>query len=272
MKKRHGVFFGFAVLLITAIFTLAGCDNGNSGTTEEEFNAEDLAVNAKVISESANGAMLSFMATPDIKLFEEQIATAKANGFIWLTNISGLPIIEGSTSQFITGKANQLTTTGSPLGSGFTFNLETNANTTDTLRPGIGFGAMCYFTKDNLGETTYNALVGKLENLVIFEGDVHKGEWVTPPATALTDLGISVFTTYSGSPKDITSRISFGLNLAEETDGKIMFYYGAVMVDKAISDFSMEGISIMASDEPQPIWNDGTLDGKITAEWWIVKQ
>jgi Zn/Cd-binding protein ZinT len=27
MKKRHGVFFGFAVLLITAIFTLAGCDN-----------------------------------------------------------------------------------------------------------------------------------------------------------------------------------------------------------------------------------------------------
>ena len=28
MKKRHGVFFGFAVLLITAIFTLAGCDNG----------------------------------------------------------------------------------------------------------------------------------------------------------------------------------------------------------------------------------------------------
>jgi hypothetical protein len=31
MKKKHGVFFGFAVLLITAIFTLAGCDtNGSS--------------------------------------------------------------------------------------------------------------------------------------------------------------------------------------------------------------------------------------------------
>ena len=27
MRKRHGVFFGFAVLLITAIFTLAGCDS-----------------------------------------------------------------------------------------------------------------------------------------------------------------------------------------------------------------------------------------------------
>jgi hypothetical protein len=36
MKKRHGVFFGFAVLLITAIFTLAGCDNdgGSSKNTE----------------------------------------------------------------------------------------------------------------------------------------------------------------------------------------------------------------------------------------------
>jgi hypothetical protein len=33
MKKRHGVFFSFAVLLITAIFTLAGCDNG---TTDDD--------------------------------------------------------------------------------------------------------------------------------------------------------------------------------------------------------------------------------------------
>jgi cellulose 1,4-beta-cellobiosidase len=38
MKKRHGLFFGFAVLALAAIFTLAGCDNlaggddgGNSG-------------------------------------------------------------------------------------------------------------------------------------------------------------------------------------------------------------------------------------------------
>ena len=31
MKKRHGVFFGFAVLLITAIFTLAGCDTSTNG-------------------------------------------------------------------------------------------------------------------------------------------------------------------------------------------------------------------------------------------------
>jgi hypothetical protein len=34
MKKRHGVFFGFAVLLITAIFTMAGCDNSGSGDAD----------------------------------------------------------------------------------------------------------------------------------------------------------------------------------------------------------------------------------------------
>jgi hypothetical protein len=34
MKTRHNVFFGFAVLMIAAIFTLAGCDNGNSPGTD----------------------------------------------------------------------------------------------------------------------------------------------------------------------------------------------------------------------------------------------
>jgi hypothetical protein len=35
MKKRHGIFFGFAVLMIAAIFTLAGCDSdGSSENTE----------------------------------------------------------------------------------------------------------------------------------------------------------------------------------------------------------------------------------------------
>jgi hypothetical protein len=35
MKKKHGVFFGFAVLLITAIFTLAGCDSDGSSENIE---------------------------------------------------------------------------------------------------------------------------------------------------------------------------------------------------------------------------------------------
>jgi hypothetical protein len=46
MKKKNSVFFGFAVLLVTAIFTLAGCENGNGGdndlitiSTAEQFNA-----------------------------------------------------------------------------------------------------------------------------------------------------------------------------------------------------------------------------------------
>jgi hypothetical protein len=45
MKKRHSVFFGFAVLLIAAIFTLAGCEHGPGDdgsikiSTAEQFNA-----------------------------------------------------------------------------------------------------------------------------------------------------------------------------------------------------------------------------------------
>jgi hypothetical protein len=47
MKKKHGIFFGFAVLLITAIFTWAGCATNGGGsdddpiqiTTAAEFNA-----------------------------------------------------------------------------------------------------------------------------------------------------------------------------------------------------------------------------------------
>jgi hypothetical protein len=31
MKRKYGFFFGFAVLLIAAMFTAAGCDNGGGG-------------------------------------------------------------------------------------------------------------------------------------------------------------------------------------------------------------------------------------------------
>jgi hypothetical protein len=39
MKKKHGVFFGFAVVLITAIFTVAGCDN-NDGSDDDIWLAD----------------------------------------------------------------------------------------------------------------------------------------------------------------------------------------------------------------------------------------
>jgi hypothetical protein len=47
MKTKHGIFFGFAVMLAAAIFTLAGCDNtggggsggGGSGSTPETYTS-----------------------------------------------------------------------------------------------------------------------------------------------------------------------------------------------------------------------------------------
>jgi hypothetical protein len=44
MKKKHGVFFGFAVLLITAIFTLSGCPT----TGQAAKSAPDEVGNAAV--------------------------------------------------------------------------------------------------------------------------------------------------------------------------------------------------------------------------------
>jgi hypothetical protein len=47
MKKRHGVFFGFAVLLITAIFTLTGCDN-NGSSDDDPIQIETAAQFAEI--------------------------------------------------------------------------------------------------------------------------------------------------------------------------------------------------------------------------------
>jgi hypothetical protein len=43
MKKNHGVLFGFAVLLITAMFVLVGCgdsDNGSNTGSENNTGAD----------------------------------------------------------------------------------------------------------------------------------------------------------------------------------------------------------------------------------------
>jgi hypothetical protein len=51
MNKKHSLYFGIAVLLLAAIFTLAGCDNGNSGggTSRETFTSSDTAGNTYIV-------------------------------------------------------------------------------------------------------------------------------------------------------------------------------------------------------------------------------
>jgi hypothetical protein len=201
--------------------------------------------------------MLNFLATPDIPMFAEQIKNARNNGFTWSGNLAR---IEGSYTGFITGKPNQL----AAAGSGFEFSLNTKAGNGDALRPAIGFNAVFNFTADdgNLGSTGYSALREALEGLPDYQG------WALPESSVLTDLGIRVFTMYGNTAKDITDRVSFGLMPA---DGMILFSYGAVMVDRAISNFRQEGQPLFVSTEEELVWSDGTLDGKITGAWWIGK-
>jgi hypothetical protein len=48
MKKRHGVFFGFAVLLITAIFTLAGCDTNGGDSVDDLWLGDSFKLDAQL--------------------------------------------------------------------------------------------------------------------------------------------------------------------------------------------------------------------------------
>jgi hypothetical protein len=41
MKRIYGVFFGFAVMLIMAIFTMTGCDTGTSVNTNTNGNSAE---------------------------------------------------------------------------------------------------------------------------------------------------------------------------------------------------------------------------------------
>jgi hypothetical protein len=239
---------------------LLAVENGNRtlGVTATYNPVDPADVSKKVISASANRAGLYFLATPDTAEYAEATALIKSHGFTWATNLA---VPNESTSDFVTGKTNQLTADGS----GFKFSLKTNP-APDSLRAAIGFNSIFMFTAedDNLG-TTYASLVSALDGL-----DEYEGGWVLPEASVLTGLGIRVYTTYSGAVKDITEKISFGINVTDKANG-LMFSYGAVMVDKASTSFESEGYLLNASGEEEHIWSDETADNVITADWWIGK-
>jgi hypothetical protein len=245
-----------AVIIVIGM-AFGGCVSGSRTQDSSDQNPD---ATEKVIRKEANQANLIFLATADTVEFATQIANAHDNGFTWAADLA---VKDESISNFITGQTNQLLAAGS----GFDFRIKTNPSS-QNLRAAIGFNSMFYFTAedDNLGQTTFDALISALEELPQMEG------WVLPEYSVLTDLGIHVFTTYNNAAKDITSRISFGLNISEKEEGKILFSYGAVMVDRAIANFEQEGFSLFVSDEDEIIWSDGTADGIISGKWWIGKE
>jgi hypothetical protein len=245
-------------LSVTELLEVQADGTRVAGVTATFIPVDPTNVSEKVISTSANKAGLYFLATPDTAEYAEATALIKSHGFTWATNLA---VPNESTSAFVTGKTNQLTADGS----GFKFSLKTNPASAG-LRAAIGLNSIFMFTAedDNLG-TTYASLVSALDGL-----DEYEGGWVLPEASALTNLGIRVYTTYNGTVKDITDKISFGINVMDKENG-LMFSYGAVMLDKASTSFESEGYLLNASGEEEHIWNDGTADNLITAEWWIGK-
>ena len=260
-KKLHRGILGL-LLVFVLIFTVCkndGDDGGGGNTPTEELGAD---VTAKVVNEAANQAGLYFLATPNTAEYAVALQNAKNVGFTWSVDLA---VQEESSSNFISGRANQLAASGS----GFQFSLKTKSPP-NGFRAAIGFNSAVFnFTADadNLGTETYNGLLAAIGDLEQLEGG-----WVMPESIVLTSLGIKVYTKYSGQDKDITDRISFDINMAQKDQGILLFSYGAVMVDRAITNFENEGYPLLVSDEEELIWSDGTPDNIITAEWWIGRQ
>jgi hypothetical protein len=205
---------------------------------------------------SENPAGLIFLMTPDDEAFSDALAVAYEHKLIWANRIAKP---EGSNAKFFSGGVNQLSND-----SGFTFNLNTTGAPVG-FNAMIGINKMFYFTKDNLGEEEFARMVSGLDGLPQTEGG-----WVSPGVSWLYDLGLSVIARYpDGNERDITSLITFFTNVSELEDGKIMLSYGAVIVDRAITN--NEGQELFLSEDDERVLSDGLHDETITGTWWIAK-
>ena len=104
MKKRHGVFFGFAVLLITAIFTLAGCPtDGGGGDDNGPGLGETFTLNGKLSKVTMQAFMDYFPLNTTFTDDARSVAIAvEATGYSGTTNAKGefsIPIGKPLTSK-----------------------------------------------------------------------------------------------------------------------------------------------------------------------------
>ena len=208
----------------------------------------------KTIFSSKNAAGLIFLATQDTPAYTEQLKVAADNGLVWADNYV---LKDGSVSSVFSGGAKQLDSA-----SGFSFSVPT-AGIPAGRNAALGLNAVYYFTPENLGQGKFDRLseaLGALETV--------GGGWAMPDYSVLANLGLAVRARYpDGSERDITPLISFGMN-AEMIPGTIMFSYGAVIVDREVTD--EEGKELYLSDENEVLLSDGREDGIVTGTWWIA--
>jgi hypothetical protein len=90
MKKRHGVFFGFAVLLITAIFTLAGCDTSGGDDGNDPSLGETFTLNGKLSKVTMETFMNYFPCNTTFTDDARSVAIAvEATGYSGTTTATG---------------------------------------------------------------------------------------------------------------------------------------------------------------------------------------
>jgi hypothetical protein len=95
MKKKHGVLFGFAVLLITAIFVLAGCGDSDSGNNTGSGNNPGTDVSfeefyTKLAALSAGNPDNTALSTVQLGSGSKNISSGKSIANITGVNTTGI--------------------------------------------------------------------------------------------------------------------------------------------------------------------------------------
>jgi hypothetical protein len=241
------------IFLLVFVFSFIVCASADF-SEDENTEVASPDVTSTMIDPSQNAAGLTFLATPNADDYSKQQKIAADNSLMWANTIAKR---EGSTSALFSEGSNQLSHE-----SGFTFTILTTGQT-DGKSAILGLNALFYFTPENLGQWRYERLRSKLEAEESYEG------WVFPSASSLADVGLSVRIRYlDGKERDITSLMSFGINIEEIDSDKLLFSYGAVIVDRAVTD--NEGQTLLLSEEEEVLLSDGKKDGIFTGTWWIA--
>jgi hypothetical protein len=115
MKRKHGFFFGFAVLLLAAMFTVAGCDNPADSPTDNP--ADDKADSKLAAPIGVKAVALSSTA---VRVTWNSVS--EATGYYVWRSVGGSGIIKVGSAQYL-----GYTDTQTDFISGYTYFYEVQA-------------------------------------------------------------------------------------------------------------------------------------------------
>jgi hypothetical protein len=244
MKKKHCVFFGFAVLLIAAIFTLAGCGDNGDPTSPGGLETGAVVAPPTLDSKTANSITINAVTAPSngqtVEYAKNTANTAPASG--WQDGLTFSSLTASTTYYiFARSKANATYAAGAASAG---LSVMTNAS---------GGGDDNFVPVTNITNVPVIALVNASLSL---SGTVEPANatntTITWSGTNVTD---GVFTASSTGNSTVTATI---VNGASESS--------LYTQDFTITAYSTDNPITLA----QGIWENGELTFEITGNNWVL--